>query len=74
MLAAIAPGRRMTQRENRYQKPLSSPPASRCIAARQRSGASALTRGPSAASSAGRIVSATVAAISVTRTPPIPIE
>ena len=41
VVAAIVPGRRMTQRDSRYQKPDSSPTASRCAAARQRSGASA---------------------------------
>ena len=64
----------MTACERRYQKPLRSSRASRASDSRQRRGLSAFTRGPSAASIAGRIVSETSAAISAHTSPPTPIE
>ena len=74
VLAATAPGRRITARERRYQKPDCSCAASRRRAARQRRGLSAFTRGPSTASRAGSSVSATSAATSATSAPPMPME
>jgi hypothetical protein len=49
-------GRRMIMCERRYQKPPRSPEASRWMAACQRRGLSAFTRGPSAARMAGSSV------------------
>ena len=71
---AIGAGRRMTARDSRYQPPSCTCAASRLIATCQRLRLSALTRGPSAASSAGSTVSDTNAAVSATSTPPTPIE
>ena len=74
--AAIAtrPGRRITPRESRYQKPSCARRASRSPARRHRAGDSALTRGPSSASSAGSATRASVAATNATSIPPMPIE
>jgi hypothetical protein len=74
LVAAIGPGRRMTTRDRRYQKPDCSGRASRSAARWRRLGASALTRGPSTVSSAGSTISASAAAISATIAPAIPIE
>ena len=71
---AIGAGRRMTRRDRRYQKPLSAGRASRSAARASRFGASALTRGPRTASSAGSTVSARLAASSATSAPAMPIE
>ena len=72
--AAIRPGRRITKRDSRYQKPAARGRASRSAARCRRLGASALTRGPSTVSSAGSTTSASAAAISATSAPAIPIE
>ena len=72
--AATRPGRRITKRDRRYQKPDSAGRASASLARLSRRGASALTRCPSSVSTAGSSTSATVAAISDTSIPPSPIE
>ena len=71
---AIRPGRRITNRESRYQAPLCAGRASRSAARCNRFGASALTRGPSTVSSAGSTTSASIAATIATTAPAIPIE
>jgi hypothetical protein len=71
---AIGTGRRMTQRESRYQGPLRAPAASRASERRQRCGLSEFTRSPSAPSIAGSSVSDTTAAISAQMAPPTPME
>ena len=71
---AILPGRSITNRDSRYHKPDSAGRASRSAARWSHPGASALTRGPSTASSAGSTDSASDAAIRATSAPAIPIE
>ena len=74
LVTAISAGRRMTNRDSRYQKPRSAGRASRSAARASHVGESAFTRGPSTLSSAGSTVSARLAAISATSAPAIPIE
>ena len=74
VIAAIGPGRRITNRDRRYQNPACAGRASRSAARCRRLGASALTRGPSTASSAGSTSRARAAATNATSAPAIPIE
>ncbi len=67
-------GRRITKRESRYQKPLSSGRASASARRRRKRGAPALTRSPSRVRTAGSTVSEISAVNSATRAPPRPIE
>ena len=74
LTSAIRRGRAITDLDSRYQKPDSAGRASRSAARCSRFGARALTRGPSSARIAGNTTSASVAAISATSAPAIPIE
>jgi hypothetical protein len=74
LASATRLGRRCTKRERRYQKPSRAPRASRSAARCIRFGASAFTRVPSSASTAGSTISATPQAMSATIMPPSPIE
>ena len=72
--AATGPGRRITKRDSRYQKPCSVGRDSRSRVRCSQRGASEFTRWPSRTSTAGSTTSATNAAISATIEPPRPIE
>ena len=72
--SAIRPGKRMTKRESRYQKPSVMTADSRSRRRCRRAGASAFTRRPSSTSTAGSTVSEIRPESSATNAPPTPIE
>ena len=74
MVAAIRPGKRITSRERRYQKPSCASRASRSARRARNGGVSEFTRAPSSVSTAGSTIKAIAAAIRATQNPPIPIE